>query len=214
MLPDRFSGTIAYNDNIGGSTNFQMPALFGEFDRELLLVGINFNFLLNLKNNTENFAALLDALAERPERRVRILVADLWDEKILYTYDRATFGSGRTEFLGLDASLRNVSSPHYLDTFARSHLNEDAYARVRNQLRIKKIPLLADTFWFVDPDGTHLTGDMLFALMTSATGRDRPIFYVNQSENPTLYSKHYDMCRAAYDLSAETLWPPAAGTTA
>jgi hypothetical protein len=30
---------------------------------------------------------------------------------------------------------------------------------------------------------------------------------VNQAENPTLYAKHFDMCRAACDLSPDILWP-------
>lgn len=53
MLPDRFTGMIAYNDTIAGSENFQMPQIFDQFRKDLLFVGINLNSLLNLDNNTE-----------------------------------------------------------------------------------------------------------------------------------------------------------------
>jgi hypothetical protein len=64
-----------------------------------------------------------------------------------------------------------------------------------------------DTFWFVDPDPIQLTGDMLFALMTTATGRERPVYYINQRLNSGLFAKYFDMCRAGYDLTDDHLWP-------
>ncbi|MFI6283758.1 toll/interleukin-1 receptor domain-containing protein [Streptomyces sp. NPDC051018] len=209
LLPDRFTGTLTYNDNIAGSRNFQMPGVFEQYQRELFLVGNNLNFLLNLHNNEEMFGALLDSLAKDPSKRVRILIADLWDEKILYTYNKVIFGSALSEFSGLNDTLTDPESRFYLDRFITARVGSKVHQQLRKQLRIKKIGLLVDTFWFVDPDNTALSGDLLFALMTAVTGRERPVFYVNQAENPGLYSKYFDMCQAAFDLSSDVLWPVA-----
>ncbi|MEU2601942.1 toll/interleukin-1 receptor domain-containing protein [Streptomyces hirsutus] len=207
LLPDHFTGVLTYNDNIAGSRNFQMPGIFEQYRRDLFLVGNNLNFLLNLHNNEETFSALLDSLIADPSKRIRILIADLWDEKILYTYNKVIFGSAMSEFSGLDDVLTHHESHLYLDRFIARRAGNDAHHRLRKQLKIKKIGLLVDTFWFVDPDNTELSGDLLFALMTAVTGRERPVFYVNQAENPGLFSKYFDMCQAAFDLSADVLWP-------
>ncbi|MFJ6484796.1 MULTISPECIES: toll/interleukin-1 receptor domain-containing protein [unclassified Streptomyces] len=209
LLPDRFTGTVTYNENITGSRNFQMPQIFDHYQRELFLVGNNLNFLLNLHNNTEMFGALLDSLVRDPSKTVRILVADLWDEKIRYTFNKIIFGNAMSEFAGLDDVLTNPDSTLYLDRFIADRVGSEVHQRLRRQLTIKKLSLLFDTFWFVDPDGTTHSGDLLFALMTAVTGRERPVFYVNQAENPGLFSKHFDMCRAAFDLTSEVLWPVA-----
>lgn len=206
LLPERFAGTISYNDTIAGSRNFQMPDIFFNYQKDLYLVGINLHFLLNLKNSTESFAALLNSLMQDSTRRIRILISDLWDERIRYTYDKIVFGNGVFEFADLDSVLRDETSKFYLDKYIRVHTGEK-YEQICRQLTIKKIGLLADTFWFIDADNPSANGDMLFSLMTTATGRARPVYYVNQTENPSLFSKYFDVCRAAYDLSSDILWP-------
>lgn len=207
ILPDRFSGTIAYNDSIAGSRNFQIPEIFSHYQREIFFVGINMNFLLNLRSNPENFAALVNSLAGDPARRIKILVADLWDSEILHTYDKIVFGNGVNEFAGLNEVFTDPSSEVYLDKYIRRRAGREKYRQLRGQLAIKKIGILADTFWFVDPDDAALTGDMMFALITALTGRERPVFYVNQRDNTRLFAKYFDMCRAAFDLSQDVLWP-------
>lgn len=209
VLPDRFLGTIAFNDNISSSENFRLPEIFSNYRRELLLVGINLNALLNLTNRTGNFERMLDSLLEDPQRRIRILVADLWDEKIMYTYDKIVFGAGEVELRGLSTTYFEASSKYHIANVVLEHCGTDGFERIRQQLTIKRIGLLADTFWFVDADGTRLEGDMMFALMTTATGRERPAYYISQQRNPALFSKYFDMCRAAFDLTDDFLWPVA-----
>ncbi len=79
VLPDRFIGLVPYNDNIRASSNFQMPAVFSQFDRELFLVGINLNFLLNVRSNPSTLASLLESLANYKDRTVKILMRPLHD---------------------------------------------------------------------------------------------------------------------------------------
>jgi hypothetical protein len=207
VLPDRFSGMIAYNDSIAGSRNFQIPEVFTRYEKEMLLVGNNLNFLLNLRSNPGNFSALLDSLTADPMRRIKILISDLWDREILRTYDRIVFGYGISEFAGLNEVFTDAASEVFMDSHIRNHVGDRLYGQLRKQLMIKKIGMLVDTFWFVDPDDAALTGDMLFALMTTMTGRERPVFYVNQHDNPRLFAKHFDTCRAGFDLSQDILWP-------
>jgi hypothetical protein len=126
-----------------------------------------------------------------------------------YTYNKIVSGSGTTEFSGLNRTFTDPTAPYHIDRIVRAHCGDSHYGQLRQQLTIKKIALLVDTFWFVDPDDTTLSGDLLFALMTAATGRERPVYYVNQAESPGLFNKYYDMCRAAHDVSDETLWPQA-----
>ena len=119
IFPDRFSGMVSYNNSIAGSRNFQIPEIFSHYQREIFFVGINRNFLVNLRSNPENFAALLNSLARDPARRARILVADLWDSEILHAYDKIVFGSGMSEFAGLNEVFTDPSRKStWTSTFA------------------------------------------------------------------------------------------------
>lgn len=207
LLPERFSGIILYGDSISTSHAFSMPAIFNNYLSELLLVGNNLTYLLNLANSTDNMEALLDSLLEDPSRMVRILVADLWDDRVLFTYDNAVLGTATAELQGLTPVLHDPDSPLYLDRFIRNYCSGPSYHQIRRQLTIKAVPFLGDTLWFIDADPIKLSGNMLFALMTAAVGRERPVFYVAQNEHPDLFSKHYDTCRAAFDVAGYRLWP-------
>jgi hypothetical protein len=112
VLPDRFTGMIPFNDNVSGSTNFRLPNIFSHYERELLLVSINLNLLLNLPNGKTFFEKMLDSLLADSERRIRILVADLWDEKIMYTFNKILFGAGYLELQGLNTTFFDPKSKY------------------------------------------------------------------------------------------------------
>lgn len=207
LLPDRYKGTIPYNENIGGATDFQIPAIFQHFHSQLFLVGINLNFLLNLRNTTTNFERLLDSLISQPDRQARILIADLWDEKIRYTYDKIVFGNAHHELKGLDEVFTNPSSNIHIDRFIQSYA-KDHYDHICRHLTIKKISALMDTFWFIDPDNARKAGSMLLIPMTALVGAERPVFYMNQREHNTAFSSYFNVCKGAYDITQDVLWPP------
>lgn len=206
-LPDRFAGLVPYNDNIGGSINFQMPSVFSQFDKELFLVGINLNFLLNLRANPTNFGSLLSCLMDRPERRVKILISDLWNDQIRYTYDKIVFGNSQREFEGLNEVFADEKSDVFLENYIRRYCGVDRCAQVAGQLEIKKIDILMDTFWFLDANGATGSGSMLIAPMTALAGFERPVFYANQSEHRGLFAAYHNVCKAGYDISQHVLWP-------
>lgn len=207
LLPDRFTGVLPYNSNIKGSANFQIPHIFSEFEEELFLVGINLNFLLNLKTNAENFKALLNTLTANEKLKVKILIADLWDERILHTYDRIVFGYSNLEMEGLNLVFQDTGSEYYIDTFIRNHCTDAEYEQLKKQLTIKKIDLLMDTFWIVDADIPEKKGDMMIIPMTAMSGEDRPVFYANMRAQPDVFASYHNVCSVGYNASKDTLWP-------
>lgn len=210
MLPEHFTGTLAYNRRINDSAHFQMPQLFDVYRRQLFLVGINLTWLLNLKLNEAVFVRLLKSLVGSAPRRCMVLIADLWDEKLRYAYNRVVSGHGETEFADMQ-KVFDRNSPYYIDTVIRRNVTPDEYARLATRLTIKKIALLMDTFWFVDADTEHRDGNLLIATMTTSLERGRPVFYVDQARDYDLFEYYRAVCDAGFNLANDVLWPPPPG---
>jgi len=212
LLPDAYTGLLSYGDTIECSTNFRMPRIFDEFQRELFLVGINMNFLLNLKANPANFAAMLKALMDNPDKRVNICICDIWEERHAYCYNRIVFGYGSVEMEGLTEVFKNENSDLYIDTFIKKTAG-DKYDQITRQLTIKTIEMLGDTFWFVDADNTENSGNMMLIPMTSPAGHERVVFFANQRKQPNVFNSYHNLCRAGFNNFSKALWPRRHGPT-
>jgi hypothetical protein len=96
---------------------------------------------LNLRSNPENFAALPNSLARDPVLRARILVADLWDSEILHAYDRIVFGSGMSEFAGLNEVFTDPSSEVYMDKYIRRRVGREKYRQPSSTVAVLRLVL-------------------------------------------------------------------------
>jgi hypothetical protein len=206
LLPDHFTGTLYYGDNINCSTNFNMPQIFKEFAKELFLVGINFNFLLNLEVDSTNFIIMLQELMNNPKKIINICISNLWEPNLLNAYNLIIFNQSEREMEGLTKVFHKQDSEYYIDSFIRSKTG-NKYEQVCSQLKIRAVKTLGDTFWFVDTNEVSKTGNMLLMPMTASTGLERSVFFANQKRHENLYKKYYTLCKGAFDNAGVTLWP-------
>ena len=206
LLPDTYTGLLPYGNTIDCSSNFKMPRIFHEFQRELFLVGINMNFLLNLKSNTANFTEMLNVLMKNPRKRVNICISDIWEKHHSYCYDKIILGQSSVEMEGLTEVFQNKDSEIYIDTFIKRTVG-DKYAQITGQLTIKKVEMLADTFWFVDADNAKNSGNMMLIPMTSPNGHQRPVFFASQRNQTVIFNTYEGMCRAGFNNLGKPVWP-------
>ena len=209
VYPDKFKGMVPYNPIITDSKNFQMPSIFFNFAKEIFLVGINHNYLLNLRADSSRFTALLEALLEDKDRKVEIMISNLWDAHLREAYKMILFGEAKVELEGLDEVFVDESSNLYLDTFIKNFLlkNQGEYDVIRQRLSIRLIDTLMDSFWFVDVDATDRGGDMMLLPMTTDRGINRAAFYVNQRNNPEIFGKYLGICRSGWQSYSKSIWP-------
>ena len=217
-LPDRYVGEVAYNNTIIDSNNFRMPEIFNCYINNIFLVGINLGMLFNIKSDATSMEALIRSLLNDKEKTAKILISNLWDKKILYTYDKTLLGFGKSEYEYMNEVFFDKSSPYYLDTYIQNLCSTIAkekrcdfnklYEAVKMQLLIKRIDLLMDTFWFVDNDDIGKQGSMLLAPLTARTGVERPVFYATKEKNESLYDSYFKVCKSGFDYTgSKILWP-------
>lgn len=220
-LPDTYVGEVPYNDTIMGSNNFQMPQIFDFYKKNIFLVGINLGMLFNIKSNSKPMEALIRSLVNSKEKTAQILISNLWDEKILYTYDKTLLGFGKSEYEYMNEVFFDTSSKYYLDTYIQNlclciagdakekkYDAHDLYEAVKRQLLIKRIDLLMDTLWFVDNDEIKKQGSMLLAPLTARTGAERPVFYADKQKNERLYDSYFGVCKSGFEYTgSKVLWP-------
>ena len=220
-LPDTYVGEVPYNDTIMGSNNFQMPQIFDFYKKNIFLVGINLGMLFNIKSNSKPMEALIRSLVNSKEKTAQILISNLWDEKILYTYDKTLLGFGKSEYEYMNEVFFDTSSKYYLDTYIQNlclciagdakekkYDAHDLYEAVKRQLLIKRIDLLMDTLWFVDNDESKKQGSMLLAPLTARTGAERPVFYADKQKNERLYDSYFGVCKSGFEYTgSKVLWP-------
>ena len=206
---DTFRGMLSYNTVIYESKTFNMPSIFGLFKENLFLVGINHNFLLNLRAGRERFEALLDGLLAEKERKVEILISNLWDIHLRETYKMILFGEAKNELEGLDEVFTNESSELFLDTFIRNYCSGDPkfYDVIRRRLSIRVIDTLMDSFWFIDVGQTEKSGDMMLLPMTIDRGINRAAFYASKRSNPEIFEKYWGVCRGGWQSYSNEIWP-------
>ncbi len=206
-LPDKYEGEIPYNNNIMGSNNFQMPEIFNYYNKNIFLVGINLGMLFNIASDSRSMDCLIDSLINDKEKTAKILISNLWDEKIFYTFNKMIFGYGADVHKYMSEIFFDKESKFYLDNYIRSRCTDDEYISLKKQLTIKRIDLLLDTFWFVDTSDKINQGNMLLAPFTARTGAERPVFYASKQKNATLYNKYFEVCKSGFDYSNNVLWP-------
>ena len=177
--------------------------------------------LFNIKSNSKPMEALIRSLVNSKEKTAQILISNLWDEKILYTYDKTLLGFGKSEYEYMNEVFFDTSSKYYLDTYIQNlclciagdekekkYDAHDLYEAVKRQLLIKRIDLLMDTLWFVDNDEIKKQGSMLLAPLTARTGAERPVFYADKQKNERLYDSYFGVCKSGFEYTgSKVLWP-------
>ena len=218
-LPDKYAGEVPYNNSIKDSDNFQMPKIFDVYTKNIFLVGINLGMLFNIKSDSSSMERLIRSLVKNKRKTAKILISNLWDDKILYTYDKMVLGFGKGEYECMNEIFFDTSSKYYLDTYiqnlcstiAEKEKKYDAhkiYESLKKQLLIKRIDVLMDTFWFVDNDENTNQGSMLLAPLTASTGAERPIFYASKQKNTSLYDNYLKVCNSGFEqMGSKVLWP-------
>jgi len=183
-----------------------MPQILYEFKRELFLAGINLNFLLNLRTDSTNFVQMLNVLMKDPQKKIKIFISDIWEEHLKYSYDKIVYGQSEVGLKGLTEVFKDTDSDIYIDTFIKK-ITGDKYDQITNQLAIRTIEMLGDTFWFVDPDETNKTGNMMLIPMTCWNGRDRAVFFASQKKQYNLFNSYYNLCKGGFDSASKPVWP-------
>ena len=220
-LPDKYAGEVPYNNSIKDSDNFQMPQIFDLYSKNILLVGMSLGTVFNNRSDPRSMESLIKSLVFDNTKTVKILISNLWDEKIFYTFNKTIFGFGGSAYTYLNEIFFDTSSKYYLDTYIQTlcaaiaeeenkkekHDAHELYEAVKRQLLIKRIDLLMDTFWFVDNDEKTNQGSMLLAPLTARTGAERPVFYASKKKNTTLYNKYFEVCKSGFDFTSDVLWP-------
>ena len=217
-LPDKYAGEVPYNNSIKDSDNFQMPQIFDFYTKNILLVGMSLGMIFNIKSDSRSMDSLIKSLIHDTKKNVKILISNLWDEKLFYAFNKMIFGFGNEAYAYLNEVFFDTSSAYYLDTYiqnlcARIAAEENKsdphglYEAVKKQLLIKRIDLLMDTFWFVDNDENTKQGSMLLAPLTASSGAERPVFYASKKKNTTLYNKYFEVCKSGFDAMGSVLWP-------
>lgn len=220
-LPDKYAGEVPYNNSIKDSDNFQMPQIFDLYSKNILLVGMSLGTVFNIRSDPRSMESLIKSLVFDNTKTVKILISNLWDEKIFYTFNKTIFGFGGSAYTYLNEIFFDTSSKYYLDTYIQTlcaaiaeeenkkekHDAHELYEAVKRQLLIKRIDLLMDTFWFVDNDEKTNQGSMLLAPLTARTGAERPVFYASKKKNTTLYNKYFEVCKSGFDFTSDVLWP-------
>jgi len=196
-LPDKYAGEVPYNNSIKDSDNFQMPQIFDVYTNNILLVGMSLGTVFNIKSDSRSMDSLIKSLIHDNKKNVKILISNLWDEKLFYTFNKMIFGFGNEVYAYLNEVFFDTSSPYYLDTYIQNLCTRIAaeenksdprglYEAVKKQLLIKRIDLLVDTFWFIDNGEEPNRGSMLLAPLTASSGAERPVFYATQKKNERL----------------------------
>lgn len=217
-LPDKYAGEVLYNNSIKDSDNFQMPKIFDVYTKNILLVGMSLGTIFNIKSDSRSMDSLIKSLIHDNKKNVKILISNLWDEKLFYTFNKMIFGFGNEAYAYLNEVFFDTSSAYYLDTYiqnlcARIAAEEnkpdprELYEAVKKQLLIKRIDLLVDTFWFVDTDESTKQGSMLLAPLTASSGAERPVFYATKKKNERLYDSYFGVCKSGFDAMGSVLWP-------
>ena len=223
-LPDKYAGEIPYNNSIKDSDNFQMPQIFDFYTKNILLVGMSLGTVFNIKSDPLSMESLVKSLVFDNTKTVKILISNLWDTQIFYTFNKTIFGFGGKAYTYLNEVFFDKSSPYYLDTYIQNlcaaiaekenkkekkkkYDAHELYEAVKSQLVIKRIDLLMDTFWFVDNDESTKQGSMLLAPLTASSGAERPVFYASKEKNTTLYNKYFEVCKSGFDFTSDVLWP-------
>lgn len=223
-LPDKYVGEVPYNNSIKDSDNFQMPKIFDVYTKNILLVGMSLGTIFNIKSDSRSMDSLIKSLIHDNKKNVKILISNLWDEKLFYTFNKMIFGFGNEAYAYLNEVFFDTSSKYYLDTYIQNLCStiaekenkkkqekkydaHELYEAVKKQLLIKRIDLLMDTFWFVDNDENTKQGSMLLAPLTASSGAERPVFYASKKKNTTLYNKYFEVCKSGFDAMDSVLWP-------
>ena len=60
---------------------------------------------MNLKTGQSNFVEMLDVLLQNPNKKIKILISDIWDEHFKYVYDKIGLGYSEVEIAGLTEVL-------------------------------------------------------------------------------------------------------------
>lgn len=208
-LPNKYFKRIKYVNTID-EWNLKMPSIFSLYKKELFLLGLNHSFLLDLKSNDgkKNFLEMIDSLLIDPNKKVRIMISDIWDDHIIGSYKNMIQRLAvKMENGNIIDSLSRKDSNHYLEKFI-THERGEAQLKIiknNNQLEIKKIKIVGDTFVFIDQ--SEEDGLCYFSLFSSPGGKLRPIFTFNKKNDNYIFNLYSNFIEQGWNSMSDWVWP-------
>jgi hypothetical protein len=209
-LPNKYQKQIKYVNGIDG-WNLNIPSIFSIYKKELMLVGLNHSYVLDLtiKNQEENFLAMVDSLLMDQAKKVKILISDIWDEYVIGSYKNMIQTlSVEIENKNITDSLANPGSEHYLEKVITRARGEAQLERIKSakQLEIRKIKLVGDTFVFIDP--LEEDGLCYFSLFSRPGGKLRPVFTFTKKDDVYIHDLYSNFIAQAWNNMSKPVWPP------
>jgi hypothetical protein len=187
-LPNSYEGTTRYTMGVRES-NFQMPEVFAQFEKDFFLVGINHAFVLNIETDSEPMAALVERLLAGQGRRARFMISDMWNPSVFECYQNlVTPGFAEAERAAFTRIYKSPEGRFSLGPWIAKKFGSSALQRIVEEglLRIGVLPTILDTLWFVDGKRCQ------FSLANALSGPYRP--YIHCGEGADEGRRLLDYC--------------------
>jgi hypothetical protein len=207
--PNNYYKQIKYMNAIDDS-NLSIPSVFSIYKKHLFFAGLNHSFILDLtiSEQKNNFLSMVDTLLTDSDKKVKILISDIWDEYVISSYKNMIQKMSRSfELDNLNKSLINRDSEHYIENVITKNRGEESLRKIKEykQLEIRKIKIISDTFVFVDPKSDN--GICYFSLFTSPGGRSRPVFTFNKKDDNSIFNTYYNFIEEGWYNMSDPIWP-------
>jgi hypothetical protein len=208
-VPNNYYKQIKYMNAIDDS-NLSIPSVFSIYKKSLFFTGLNHTFILDLtiSEQRDNFLSMIDSLLTSSDKKVRILISDIWDENVIGSYKNMIQKMARSfETDNLTKSLINKDSEYYLEKIIIKNRGDESLRKIKEnkQFEIRKIKIIGDTFVFVDPKSDN--GICYFSLFTSPGGRSRPVFTFNKSDDNSIFNTYYNFIEEGWHNMSNLVWP-------
>ncbi|MDR1099967.1 MAG: hypothetical protein LBL28_05735 [Treponema sp.] len=207
--PNNYYKQIKYMNAIDDS-NLSIPSVFSIYKQHLFFASLNHSFILDLtiSEQKDNFLSMVDTLLTDSNKKVRILISDIWDEYVISSYKNMIQKMSRSfETDNLNKSLINKDSEHYIENVIIKSRGEESLRKIKEykQFEIRKIKIISDTFVFVDPKSDN--GICYFSLFTSPGGRSRPVFTFNKKDDNSIFNTYYNFIEEGWYNMSDPVWP-------
>ena len=207
-LPNSYEGTTRFAMGVRES-NFQMPEVFEQFEKDFFLIGINHAFVLNIETDSAVMTALIKRLLGGQGRRARFMISDMWDPGVFACYQNlVTPGYAEAERAAFTRIYKSDNGALSFGSWIASSFGADALERIVKEqlLRIGTLPTILDTLWFVDGKRCQ------FSLANALSGPYRPYIHCGEGpdEAPRILDYYKNLANTAFG-QARPLWPVVAG---
>lgn len=208
-VPSNYYKQIKYMNAVNDS-NLSIPSVFSIYKQNLFFAGLNHSFILDLTipAQKDNFLSMIDSLLASSNKKVRILISDMWDENVIGSYKNMIQKMARSfEINNLTESLKNKDSEYYIENVIIKSRGEESLRKIKanKQFEIRKIKIIGDTFVFIDPISDN--GICYFSLFTSPGGRLRPVFIFNKNDDNFIFNTYYNFIEEGWYNMSDPVWP-------